>query len=178
MPVYGQHTFYETYFLRELSFWWCEVCWHWFMVAHNKTGSFDVLVQDFFQRFVLLMNSKFPPVLLRNVLYFIWRCNQCIIFLGAVMKLMICFGAYCCYFERVLLMNYYFHLCCYHTYCNTYAVSENSYFHLVMLSNSLFIYQVYYCAVNRVDFIWCCSESIFSYCASGALTAIILNGCC
>jgi hypothetical protein len=24
--VYGQHMFYETYFLRELICWWCEVC--------------------------------------------------------------------------------------------------------------------------------------------------------
>ncbi len=39
------------------------------MVAHNKTGSFDVLVQVFFQRFVLLMNLHVPTVLLKNVFF-------------------------------------------------------------------------------------------------------------
>jgi hypothetical protein len=50
------------------------------VVAHNKTGLFDVLVKVFFQCFVLLMNLHFPSVLLRNV-FFIWCCNKCIIFL-------------------------------------------------------------------------------------------------
>ncbi len=49
---------------------------------------------------------------------------------------------YSCYFERVLLIKYYFYLCWYDTYCKTYAVNEYSYFHLVLLSNSLFFYQV------------------------------------
>jgi hypothetical protein len=36
------------------------------MVAHNKTSLFDVLVQDCFQCFVLLMNLHFPLVLLEK----------------------------------------------------------------------------------------------------------------
>jgi hypothetical protein len=39
------------------------------MVADNKTGLLDVLVQDFFQRFVLLMNLHFPSVLLKDVFF-------------------------------------------------------------------------------------------------------------
>jgi hypothetical protein len=57
-----------------------------------------------------------------------------------------------CYFDRVLLMNYCFHLCCYDTDFKTYAVNEYSYSHLVLLRNSLFFYQVYFSAVDRIDF--------------------------
>ncbi len=82
------------------------------------------------------------------------------------------------YFDRVLLMNYYFHLCCYDTDFKTYAVNEYSYFYLVVLRNSLFFFR--YGLVLLTEFILkrCCSKNVCSYCAFDALTAIILKGCC
>ncbi len=152
--------------------------------------------------------------------FFIWHCNECVIFHGAVIKLIISFVAltaviftvccqwitificavnrvhfylmlfwkcmfvlgfwcpYSCYFDWVLLMTYYFHLCCYETYCKTYAVNEYSYFHLVLLSNSLFFIRYSFVLLTELIFIWCCSENALSYCAFGALTAVTLIGCC
>ncbi len=51
------------------------------MVAHNKTGLFDVLVQVFFQRFVLLMNLHFPSVLLNKKCFFSFGAVTNVIFL-------------------------------------------------------------------------------------------------
>ncbi len=68
------------------------------------------------------------------------------------------------YFVRVLLFNHYFHLCCYETYCKTYAVNEYSYSHLVLLFNSLFLYQVLFCAVNKIHFLLMLCWSFFILC--------------
>ncbi len=82
------------------------------------------------------------------------------------------------YFVRVLLFIHYFHLCCYETYCKTYAVNEYSYSYLVLLFNSLFIISHSFVLLTEFIFFWCCSEHAFSNCSSGDFTAIFLVGCC
>ncbi len=91
----------------------------------------------------------------------------------------LCFWCpYSCYFERVLSIKYCFHLCWYDTYCKTYAVNEYSYFHLGLLSNSLFFIRYSFVLLTEIILIWCCSENAFSYCAFDALTTVILKRCC
>ncbi len=72
------------------------------------------------------------------------------------------------YFDRVLLMNYYFHLYYNDTDFKTYAVNEYSNFHLVLLSNSLFVYQVTFCVVIRIHFkqmlFWKCMFILCFWC--------------
>jgi hypothetical protein len=63
------------------------------MVEHHKTGSFDVLVQVFFQHFGAVNEFLFSHGAVMKYFFFIWCTNECIILLGAVKKLIISFGA-------------------------------------------------------------------------------------
>ncbi len=55
------------------------------------------------------------------------------------------------YFEWVLLTNYYFHLCCYNTYCKTHAAHKYSYCHLVLLLNTLFFIRYSFVLLTKIQ---------------------------